>query len=128
MSYRHTAADVKAILARNEPKKSKFGNKKVVIDNIGFDSKREGAHYEQLKMMLKSDLIRDLEVHPAFKIKVNDIEVCEVVLDFVYKQYDIMASAWKPIFEDLKGKDNAYSQLKRKLVEAMYGFKVTLVK
>jgi Protein of unknown function (DUF1064). len=126
MGYRYTQQDVKDILAKNQPSKSKYGNKRVVVDNIGFDSKREAARYNELKLMAGAGLISDLVCHPAYVIKINAIHICDVILDFRYfdlKQRDI-------VIEDVKsvGTNNALSRLKRKLVEAQYGFKVVLIK
>jgi hypothetical protein len=123
MSYRYTLEDLKTLRARG-PAKSKFGNTKVVVDNIGFDSKREAARYNELKLMRNANLISSIDVHPVYSIYVKDIKVCDVVLDFAYTVFKDSV----PVHEDVKGKDNALSQLKRKMVEAYYGFKVTIVK
>jgi hypothetical protein len=128
MSYRYTQQDVKDILARNQPSKSKYGNKKVVVDNIGFDSKREAARYNELKLMAGAGLISDLVCHPAYVIKINGIHICDVILDFRYYDLQKRVTESAIVIEDVKGKDNDLSRLKRKLVEAQYGFKVTLVK
>ena len=50
-----------------EPKKHKYGAKKVVIDGIRFDSKKEGKYYEQLKMRVMagevSYFLRQVPLH-----------------------------------------------------------------
>jgi hypothetical protein len=123
MGYRFTPQDLKTLQARG-PVKSKFGNKKVVVDNIGFDSKREAARYNELKLMRNAELISSIDVHPVYPIYIKDMKVCDVVLDFAYTIYENSHS----VHEDVKGKDNPLSQLKRKMVEAYYGFTVTIVK
>lgn len=123
MGYRYTPADLKTLQDRTAPT-GKYKNKKVVIDNIGFDSKREAARYNELKLMQNAGLINDLKCHPEYKIAVNDVDICTVILDFRY--FDLKKGLM--FIEDVKGKDNDFSRLKRKLVEAMYDMKVTLVK
>ena len=48
-----------------EPK-NKFNAVKVVIDGIEFASTTEGNRYEELKMLVRAGLIKDLEVQPVF--------------------------------------------------------------
>jgi hypothetical protein len=124
MSYRYTPQDLKTLQARG-PVKNKFGNKKVVVDNIGFDSKREAARYNELKLMRNAELISSIDVHPVYPIYIKDMKVCDVVLDFAYTIFKDSV----PVHEDVKspGTNTALSKLKRKMVEAYYGFKVTLV-
>jgi hypothetical protein len=73
--------------------------------------------------MKAAGLIANLETHPAYKIIYNDYTICVVELDFRYLELN----SGKMIIEDVKGKDNACSILKRKLVEAFYGIKVKVV-
>ena len=115
-------SDVDKVL--NKPARSKYGAKKVQIDGISFDSKREGARYVELKTMQQAGLIRNLNCHPVLDIWIKEIFICKVELDFVYFDVALIHAR----FEDVKGKDNALSQLKRKLVEATHGITVELVK
>lgn len=94
----------------NRRRVSKYGNLKVEIDGYKFDSKAEARRYGELKLMG----VKDLVIHPRFPIMINGKKVCDVVLDFHYRVNG------KYYFEDIKGKDNALSRLKRKLVEAYY--------
>lgn len=112
--------------------KNKYGAKRIVIDNIRFDSLREGIHYEELKLLLRAKEITDLKVHPVFAINVRSDFlhapglhfICNVELDFSY--HDKRDS--RHHYVDAKGKDNPYSKLKRRLVEAIYNIKVEIVK
>lgn len=45
---------------------NKYHNKKTVVDNIIFDSRKEAEFYGQLKMMLKGKAIKSFECHPKF--------------------------------------------------------------
>jgi len=119
---RWTMDDVNRVA--NKPPRGKYGAKKVQIDGIWFDSKAEGARYSQLKMMTDTGLINWVECHPKFPVGIKGIFICDVELDFRY--YDVKRDGI--VYEDVKGKDNALSALKRKLVEAEYGITVELIK
>jgi len=47
---------------------NKYRNKKTIIDGIKFDSKKEAARYQELKLMEKAGIIHDLELQPEFSI------------------------------------------------------------
>jgi Protein of unknown function (DUF1064) len=71
---RWTLADVRAVQARHAesaPSDRKYKNKIVVIDNITFDSKKEGDHYLLLKMRERMGEISNLDVHPVFPLYVD---------------------------------------------------------
>lgn len=109
-------------------KANKYNAKRVQIDGIWFDSKAEAKRYNELKLMRAAKLIVDLKVHPSLKIPsaefVNMPQICTVELDFYYFDFKTKLYVW----EDVKGRDNPLSKLKRKLVEAFYGIKVEVVK
>ena len=48
---------------------NKYFNKKVMVDGIKFDSKKEANRYEQLKILKQSGLIKDLELQPVFVLQ-----------------------------------------------------------
>ncbi len=50
-------------------KYNKYGNKKVTIDNINFDSKKEARRYQELKLMEKAGLITNLALQPKFLLQ-----------------------------------------------------------
>jgi len=47
----------------------KYGNKKVVIDNIEFDSQLEAARYLELKTLFLAGAIIGLEMQPVFELQ-----------------------------------------------------------
>ena len=57
------------MVAFSYPIRSKYGNKKVVIDNITFDSIKEGKRYKELKLLLQVKQIKDLQIHPSFLLQ-----------------------------------------------------------
>lgn len=102
--------------------KFKYGNKITYVDGIRFMSKRESIRYGQLKNLQASGVISGLTLQPAFPIVLNGKKICKVIMDFEYYQNG------QRVVEDVKGKDNATSKLKRKLVEAIYDIKITITK
>jgi hypothetical protein len=100
----------------------KYKAKPTTVDGIRFASKREAERYCQLKLELKAGNIRNLILQPKFSIIINGKKICNVILDF---QYDCLLST---VFEDVKGFDTPISKLKRRMVEAAYKIKVTVVK
>lgn len=115
-------------------KANKYNATRVQVDGIWFDSKAEAKRYNELKLMEKAAQIKELKVHPRYPIKYQDQPICDVELDFVYFDGSscwlgndhIYYGHWR--YEDVKGRDNALSKLKRKLVEAFYGIKVEVIK
>lgn len=103
--------------------RNKYGAVKVKCDGHTFDSKREHARYIDLLRLKAAKEITGLIIHPTWQIIINGIVVCRVMLDFSY-----ITKEMKVIHEDVKGKDNQMSQLKRKMLEAAYGIKVTIIK
>lgn len=118
---RWTAADVQAVKNRSGAR-TKYNSTQVQIDGYVFDSKAEGRRYTELKAMVGAKMIHGLKVHPVFPIVYNETRICDVELDFAYFNGD-----WR-IYEDVKGKDQAMSRLKRKLVEAFYSIHVELIR
>lgn len=104
------------------PKPSKYHNKRVTVDGITFDSKQEAARYAELKIMLRAGHIGRLRVHPTFEIAVDGVHICNYVADFAY-----MIDG-NDVVEDVKGVRTAVYTLKKKLIEALYGFKIKEVK
>lgn len=93
------------------------------MDGYRFDSLREAAHYQELKLLLRAGEISGLGVHPQYPIVINDQRICTVELDFFYTDKDGAEHV-----VDVKGLDTPVSRLKRKMVEAVYGIKVEVVK
>ena len=46
--------------------KAKYGNKKVQVDGITFDSRKEANRYAELKMLEKCGAIKQLELQKKF--------------------------------------------------------------
>lgn len=111
-----------SFLRRAMKSKSKYGNKKVVIDGIKFDSKREAQRYGALQLMLKAGLISNLRMQVPYQIVINGKKCFKYLADFVYDD------GGKEIIEDVKGFRTPLYRLKKKIVEAWFGVVIVEVK
>lgn len=113
-------------------KRQKFGNKKVTVDGILFDSKKESAHYLLLKMRERLKEIEHLDLQPEFAIYIDTpdrgrIDCGTFTADFRY--WESYCGSAKLRVDDVKStatKTEAY-QLRKKLVEAIYNITITEV-
>lgn len=100
-----------------------------VVDNVRFDSKKEAAHYQGLKLLQLAGAISDLELQPRFKLYATSMvkgtvsHVCTYVADF---QYTNQANG-EVVVADVKGVRTAMYRLKKKWVEAQFGITITEV-
>ena len=119
----------------------KYKSKKIIIDGIKFDSKKEGARYLQLRELEKKGLIKNLELQKTFELLPPQREkstmtkngkekqgktlerAVNYIADFVY-----INELGDVVVEDVKGYKNggAYQvfTIKRKLMLYVYGVKV----
>jgi uncharacterized protein DUF1064 len=101
---------------------SKHRNKPITIDNIRFQSKREAARYQELKLLLREGVIHNLELQPRFDLIINHRFCGFYKADFRYISQD-----GKSITEDAKGRRLPLYVLKKRIVEALYGITITEV-
>lgn len=117
---------------------AKYKNKKVVVNNITFDSKKEAERYQELMLLTKSGEISDLQMQRKYilipaqhepdtigkrgRIKKGKLieRECAYIADFVYldnnlKQY---------VVEDTKGFKTKDYIIKRKLMLYRYGIRI----
>ena len=126
--WRDVSLETKLKQSIKMAKANKYNAKRVQVGGIWFDSKAEAKRYNELKLMRAAKLIEDLKVHPSLKIPSDEFvhmpQICTVELDFYY--FDLKTKLY--VWEDVKGRDNPLSKLKRKLVEAFYGIEVEVIK
>ncbi len=96
----------------------KYGNKKIIVDNIKFDSKKEASRYQELKLLEKAKMIEDLRLQVRLEIvpKQKGERNVVYVADFMY--FDKTLN--KCIIEDAKGYKTKDYIIKRKLVKLKY--------
>lgn len=87
---------------------NKYHNKKTMIDNINFASKREAGEYLKIKAGMKSGAIKDFKCQPRFKMPCG----ITYVADFLV----IWKDGREEIF-DVKGFKTTVYQLKKKMME-----------
>ena len=118
---------------------TKYHSKKIEVDGIVFDSKKEARRYQELKTLEASGIIKDLELQKKFvliptqrepdvvgprggvtKGKVIERE-CSYYADFYY--YDAEKEEW--VVEDTKGMKLPDYIIKRKLMLYVHGLRIT---
>lgn len=129
-------------MAWNYYKTNKYSNKKVEIDGITFDSKKEAKRYQELLLLEKAGAIQDLQMQVKYVLipaqrepdkigarggrhKGKTIEQeCSYYADFVYFDKETQET----VVEDVKGfrGSKAYDVfvIKRKLMLHVYGIRV----
>lgn len=123
--------------------KSKYGNKKITVDGITFDSKREYNRYCELKLLEKAGEISNLRRQVKFVLIPAQYEKtterytrgknkgelkqgrliereCAYIADFVY----IDNKEGKKVVEDTKGMRTKDYVIKRKLMLKNYGVRI----
>lgn len=107
---------------------SKYNAKKVIVDGITFDSKKESKRYLELKQMQENGEIHDLQLQvpfvliPSFEVVVDGKKRkrrnMKYVADFVYYINNVK------VVEDVKGRKTEVYKIKKKIFE--YKFKTTI--
>lgn len=101
---------------------SKYHSKKVIVNGIEFDSKKEAKRYSELKLLEKAGEIVDLELQkvfelqPSFKKNGKTYRKITYKADFCY--FDKRLN--KYIVEDVKGFKTEVYKLKKKIFEYKY--------
>ena len=124
---------VKVIILR----KNKYYNKKVIIDGITFDSKKEANRWCELLLLERAGQIKNLERQKVFELIPTQREIlpekdkygnnklgkvierpCKYVADFVYQENG------KTVVEDTKGYRTSDYVMKRKLMLYRFGIRI----
>lgn len=123
------------------PTGSKYLNKKIVVNGIEFDSKKEARRYQELLLLLNTGEITDLRLQVPYELIPAQKEpptigskggvrpgktierACIYVADFVYRDKE-----GREVVEDVKGyrMGGAYSlfKIKKKLMLWRFGISV----
>ena len=108
-------------------RRSKFNNRPLRCrQNVMHQSTGEARRCDELHLMQQGGLIRDLEAHPQvrFRLDVDGHHICDYLADFVY--YDNERK--ERVVEDVKGFQTEISKFKLKLMAAIHGVNVELVR
>ncbi len=100
------------------PKRSKYGNKKVELDGLVFDSKKEANRYHVLKQRKMAGEIFNLFTQVEFQVS-----VCKYIADFTYQ----LSGTGELVVEDVKSpatrKLPTY-RLKKKMMKLEKGIEI----
>lgn len=111
--------------AKAKPTKSKYGNVKTERDGILFDSKREAAYYGELKIREKAGEVTGVELQRPFKLLGPKGELMATYkADFAF--WDHIEDRFRVI--DVKGVETKEFRLKRKMMRALLGIEVEVIK
>lgn len=122
-------------------RRSKYGNRKTVVDGITFDSKKEANRFRELQLLERAGKITALQrqvkyvLIPTQREFSNEIykkgahqghfkpgkvleKECSYIADFAYFQDD------KYVVEDTKGVRTEAYKIKRKLMLERYGIQI----
>jgi hypothetical protein len=126
MPHSISAAEARKLGIGGKPKaKRKYRNEPVVIDGRRYDSKREAAYCENLILLEKSGKIGGLEFQVRFPLLGPKGEViCTYVADAAF--YDHEQDRFRVI--DVKGVETDVFKLKRKMMLALKGIAVEVVR
>ena len=112
-------------------KRPKYGNKKIEIDGVKFDSKKEAKRYGYLQLLEVLGEIKDLELQPRFEL-IKGVKfsgdarakpAVRYFADFAYT--DVLTG--ERIVEDVKSpvtKEKPYYKMKRHMMLAIQGIEV----
>lgn len=106
---------------------SKFGNKKTLVDGVWFDSKKEANRYQDLVLMQKAKLIRDLTTQrvfvlaPAVVLNGRKRPGLRYKADFTYFD-DTKGGEF--VVEDTKGFKTEGYKIKRHLMKAVHDIEI----
>jgi len=115
--------DVNEYKSLAQVRKNKFNAKKVIYNNIEYDSTIEAKFSEYLDLLKNGNKIIDYKYHVVYPIEINGILICKYELDFLVK-----ISSTETKHYDTKGfcKNTAYSlfRIKKKLMKAIHNIDV----
>lgn len=106
---------------------TKYGNKKTLVDGIWFDSKKEAARYQDLKLLQAAKIIRNLMVQQVFELAPSIIingrkrPPLRYKADFTYFD-DRQGGGF--VVEDVKGFRTEGYRIKRHLMKTEHDIEV----
>lgn len=120
-SYKPKGISIESKSEVKNPTKSKYNNKKVTIDGINFDSKKEAEYYMQLKLLKRAGEIKDFGLQERFLLQDGfdkngkHYRPITYYADFVIENLDGTTEV-----VDIKGIETQVFSIKKKLFEKKY--------
>jgi len=116
----HIQAQIK--LRMPVKKRSKYGNRKVIVDGILFDSMKEARVYSNLKLLQQAGQVASFERQFTYMLAVNGAKICKYIADFVVYYPDGKKEVWD-VKSEITKKHPVY-RLKKKLMLAIHGIDI----
>ena len=115
------AQDIFAELQNRAEKRTKYNNKRIKVDGIYFDSKKEADYYSELKILLRAKEIQGFSIQCTFVLEEGNEEINPIcyVADFIVFENDGTANVI-----DTKGMRTDVYKLKKKMFEKKFGMKI----
>ncbi len=114
---------------KKQPSKSKYGNKKTVVDGITFDSKAESIYYNQLKWLKNARQIKSYKLQPRYLLQEGFKKNGKYFRPIYYKaDFEVINLDGSTQVIDIKGTITKEFAIKRKLFEMKYMDSITLLK
>ena len=104
--------------------KHKYNAVRTVVDGITFASKGEAALYGVLKLRERAGEVSDLKLQPVYRLDVNGLHIANYRADFSYTD----KQTGKFVVADFKGMETDVFRLKQKLMLAIHGITICIVK
>jgi len=101
---------------------NKYRAKKTMYNGVVYDSIAESQRALNLDLYIKAKEVDRWQRQVKFSVDVNGKHICNYFLDF-----KVWWSDGSITFEDVKGVETPVFKLKKKLVEAIYNIKITLI-
>ena len=100
---------------------AKYGNTKVNVDGMHFDSKREAARWQELRLLERAGEISDLRRQVRYELvpKLPGERPVDYIADFVYRDKN-----GNNVVEDVKGVRTQAYVIKRKLMLWRHGIRI----
>jgi Protein of unknown function (DUF1064) len=108
--------------------KTKYGNKKVVLDGITFDSEMEAKYYSHLKLLRSKGIVKEFELQPKFVLLDSFKKNGKTYRAITYNaDFTVYYADGKIEVIDVKGMITQQFELRRKLFEHRYPYELKLV-
>lgn len=116
--YREMMAD--AAPAAGKKRAHKYGAVSKVVDGHTFPSLLEARRYQNLRLLERAGLVRDLKLQRRFPLVVDGERVGVYVCDFLFEERARLDAPWRWVVEDAKGFVTDLYVLKRNLFLRLY--------
>ena len=111
------------VLPYRRYRKSKYGNKKTIVDGVKYDSRKEARRYLELKALEEQGKISELKQQVKFELipRQDGEKATRYIADFTYMENGEL------VVEDVKSpatRENGVYIIKRKLMLYKYGIRI----